>query len=347
MASNAKKHEEEVKEVAATDEIKEVEVEQDANPEVADPELKAAKDEEAKDDQKDEAKDADKSEEHVTKAGKHSAKALREAEEEAKRLEAKESRAENEDEPKPRVRQMPNPLHQHGKKYRKAAELIDKEKAYNLDEALALAKQTATTKFDASVELHINLGVDPRQADQMVRSTVVLPHGTGKTIRIAVYADGKQAEDAKAAGADIVGTSDLIEQIQAGKLNFDMLIATPAAMATLGKVAKILGPRGLMPNPKSGTVTPDVAKAVKEAKAGKVEFRIDKQAIVHQAIGKASFTPEQLLDNAKTFLSAILKAKPAAAKGTYVKALHASTSMGPGIKLDQAATISAISTSKK
>jgi large subunit ribosomal protein L1 len=345
MAENAKKHEEE---------IKEVEAEQDAKLEVADAELAKAKETKTAakaEDAQDETEATEDEDRHTadrfTKAGKHSAKAVREAEAEEARQAAKEDRAHHEDEPKPRVRQMPNPLHQHGKKYRKAAELVDRNKAYDLDEALELARKTATTKFDASVEFHVNLGVDPRQADQMVRSSVVLPHGTGKDVRVAVYADGKQAEDAKAAGADIVGTDKLLADIEKGKLNFDMLVATPAAMATLGKVAKILGPRGLMPNPKSGTVTPDVAKAVKEAKAGKVEFRIDKQAIVHQAIGKASFDADKLRENAVTFLSAILKAKPAAAKGTYVKALHATTSMGPGIKLDASATIAAISAKKQ
>jgi large subunit ribosomal protein L1 len=285
----------------------------------------------------------------LTKAGKHSAKAVREAEEEAARQEAKKHRAEEQDEEAPKApkRSMPNPLHQHGKKYREAAKLVEIGKAYGLDEALDLARKTASTKFDSSVEIHVNLGVDPRQADQMVRSTVVLPHGTGKTVRIAVYADGKAAEDAKAAGADVIGTTDLLAEIEKGKLDFDMLITTPANMATLGKVAKVLGPRGLMPNPKSGTVTPDPAKAVKEAKAGKVEFRIDKQGILHQAIGKVSFTPENLRENVVTFLSAVLKSKPASAKGTYVKALSATTSMGPGIKIDSSATISAIATGKK
>jgi large subunit ribosomal protein L1 len=291
----------------------------------------------------------DKPAAHTTKAGKHSAKAQREAEAEEKRQEAKEHRADTEAEhaPKPPRRQQPNPLHQHGKKYREAAKLVDRTKAYPLAEALDLAKQTATTKFDATVELHVNLGVDPRQADQMVRSSVVLPHGTGRTVRVALFADGAAAEAAKAAGADLVGTDKLLADIEKGKLNFDMLVATPDKMATLGRVAKILGPRGLMPNPKSGTVTPDAAKAVKEAKAGKVEFRIDKQAIVHQAIGKASFKVEDLRANAEAFLGAILKAKPAAAKGTYVKAITMATSMGPGIKLDAPATISAISTSKR
>jgi large subunit ribosomal protein L1 len=288
-------------------------------------------------------------EQKLAKAGKRSAKAVREAEEEEARQAAKEERAEKEadDEPKPAKRQLPNPLHQHGKKYREVAKLVDKTQTYTLNEALDLAQKTSTTKFDSSVELHVNLGVDPRQADQMVRSTVVLPHGTGKTIRIAVFADGKAADDAKAAGADIVGTTELLADIDKGKLDFDMLIATPDKMAGLGKVAKVLGPRGLMPNPKAGTVTPNVAKAVEEAKAGKVEFRIDKQAILHQAIGKVSFKPEQLQENATAFLSAVLKSKPSAAKGTYVKAISATTSMGPGIKVDSSATISAISTGRR
>jgi len=287
----------------------------------------------------------------IAKAGRRSAKAVREAEAEEARQEAKEHRAESEAEaeaaPKAPRRQMPNPLHQHGKKYRKAAELIEKTKAYTLTEALELAKQTAVTKFDSSVELHVNLGVDPRQADQMVRASITLPHGTGKTVRVAVFADGEAGKAAKEAGADRVGTTDLLAAIEDGKLDFDLLIAPPAGMAALGKVARILGPRGLMPNPKSGTVTPNVAEAVKAAKAGKIEFRIDKQAIVHQAIGKVSFSASDLEDNATTLLKAILQAKPSAAKGTYVKALALTTSMGPGIKLDAAATISAVSTGRK
>jgi ribosomal protein L1 len=285
----------------------------------------------------------------LAKAGKRSAKAVREEEAETARQEAKEHRSEEEasDAPKPPKRQLPNPLHQHGKKYRAAKEKIEKGKLYGLADALKLAAETATTKFDSSVEIHVNLGVDPRQADQTVRATVVLPHGTGKTIRIAVFADGKAADDAKTAGADIVGTDALIKDIEAGKLNFDKLIATPAGMATLGKVAKVLGPRGLMPNPKAGTVTPDVAKAITEAKAGKVEFRIDKQAIIHQAVGKVSFDEAKLAENATAFLSAIMKAKPSATKGTYVKAIAITTSMGPSVKVDAPATISAISTNKK
>jgi len=287
----------------------------------------------------------------TAKAGRRSAKAVREAEAEEARQEAKEHRAENQAEadaaPKPARRQQPNPLHQHGKKYREAAKTIERGKAYQLTEALTLAQNAATTKFDSTVELHINLGVDPRQADQMVRSSVTLPHGTGKQVRVAVYADGKDAEAAQSAGADIVGTAKLLADIEKGKLDFDLLIAPPAGMATLGKVAKVLGPRGLMPNPKSGTVTPDLAKAVTDAKAGKVEFRIDKSAIVHQAIGKVSFKPEQLEQNAGALISAILKAKPSAAKGTYVKAIATTTSMGPSVKIDAAATVSAIATGKR
>jgi large subunit ribosomal protein L1 len=220
---------------------------------------------------------------------------------------------------------------------------VDRTTYYSLEDALALALKTATTKFDSSLEVHVNLGVDPRQADQMVRASVVLPHGTGRSLRIAVFADGKAADDAKAAGADIVGTDALMKDIEAGKLDFEMLIATPDKMAALGKAAKVLGPRGLMPNPKSGTVTPDVKKAVTEAKAGKVEFRIDKQAIVHQAVGKVSFGDKKLRDNVDTFLGAVLKAKPSATKGSYVKAISLTTSMGPGVKVDTPPTLAAIS----
>lgn len=285
--------------------------------------------------------------EKTAKAGRRSAKAIREAEAEEARQLAKVERVETDEKaeaqpPKPK-RQQPNPLHQHGKNYRKSQELIEAGKLYSLEEAIALAKKTQTTKFDSSVEVHINLGVDPRQADQMVRATVVLPKGTGKTSRIAVFADGKAAEDAKAAGADVIGTDKLMADIEKGKLNFDILIATPDKMGALGKVAKVLGPRGLMPNPKSGTVTPDVAKAVKEAKAGRVEFRIDKQAIIHQIVGKASFSEADLLENTTTLVQAILRAKPAAAKGTYVKAMALATSMGPGIKVDSSTAVSQIS----
>lgn len=337
--------------------VKEIQAENETQDEIEEvreeaPEVDLPKDAPGAETDAESAEDAkEDAEGKLAKAGRRSAKAVREAEAEEARQDAKEHRAETEaaaeDAPKPPKRQMPNPLHQHGKKYRAAAERIEKGKQYSLDEALELAKVTSTTKFDGSIELHVNLGVDPRQADQMVRASVVLPHGTGRNIRVAVFADGKAAEDAKTAGADVVGTDSLMADIEKGKFDFDMLIATPDKMAGLGKVARILGPRGLMPNPKSGTVTPDPAKAVKDAKAGKVEFRIDKQAIVHQVIGKVSFSREQLADNAQAFLGAILKAKPSAAKGTYVKAMATSTSMGPSVKIDAPATVSAVSTGRK
>ena len=283
----------------------------------------------------------------TTKAGKRSSKAQREAEAEAARKEAAASHKDAPEEvAKPRIQQKPNPLKQHGKGYRKAAELVDRTQHYELPEAIALAKQTATTKFDATVELHGNLGVDPRQADQMVRATVVLPAGTGKKLRVAVLAPAEKHAAAKKAGADIVSDGDIIAKIEKGTLDFDVIIATPDMMPQLSKVAKVLGPRGLMPNPKSGTVAADVATAVTHAKAGRVEFRIDKQAIVHASIGKASFTPAQLEDNAKALIDAMMKAKPAAAKGTYVKALSLATSMGPGIKLDVQKAIAAANPKK-
>ncbi|HUC20567.1 MAG TPA: 50S ribosomal protein L1 [Candidatus Polarisedimenticolaceae bacterium] len=275
---------------------------------------------------------------HLTKAGKHSAKAKREAEEEAARKAAIGTKpAEKLKPPAPKR----NPLKHHGKAYRAAAAKVDRTKQYELTEALALVKDTATTKFDSSIELHLNLGVDPRQADQMVRSTVVLPAGTGKSLRIAVVASSDKHAEAKKAGANLIGDTDLIAKIEKGKLDFDVLIATPDMMASLGKAAKILGPRGLMPNPKSGTVTPNVAQAIEQAKAGKIEFRIDKQAIVHMLVGKASFDADKLLGNATTAIDAVMKAKPAAAKGTYVQAMTLTSSMGPGIKLDVQAAIAA------
>ena len=278
----------------------------------------------------------------TTKAGKHSAKAIREAEAEterkAKAEERKEKEEEGEEAPKA-VQTKPNPLNMHGKKYRAAKEKIEVGKEYELATALKLAKETSTVKFDATVELHINLGVDPKQADQMVRSTVTLPAGTGKSLKIAVFAKEDKHKDATAAGADIVGEASLIKEIEAGKINFDILISTPDMMAQLAKVAKILGPKGLMPNPKSGTVTANVAAAVKEMKGGKVEFRVDKQSIIHQAIGKVSFSEADLLTNAKTLISAIMKAKPAGSKGTYLQGLVVTTAMGPSIRISTADAI--------
>lgn len=274
------------------------------------------------------------------KAGPKSAKAVADAEAKADRKDKAATKGEDTAKAAPKATAKKREVW-HGKKYRKAAELIYAATNYELAEAITLAQKTATTKFDSSVELHINLGVDPRQADQMVRSSIVLPAGTGKTQRIAVIAPADLQAEAKAAGADLVGEDDIIKQIEQGKLDFDLLITTPAAMSKLGKLAKTLGPKGLMPNPKSGTVTTNIKQAVSEAKAGRVEFRIDKQAIIHQAIGKVSFKPEQLLENATTLIGAIMSAKPAAAKGTYVNAMAITTSMGPGIKIDHTQAIAA------
>lgn len=221
-----------------------------------------------------------------------------------------------------------------GKKYREASAKIDKEKTYTLNDALKLAAETSTTKFDSSVEMHVNLGVDPRQADQNVRDNVVLPAGTGRTIRIAVLAEADDDSKAKAAGADIVGADKILDALEKEEIGFDVLIATPAMMARLGKYARLLGPRGLMPNPKSGTVTPNVADAVSEAKAGKVEYRVDQAGIVHLAIGKVSFGQAKLGQNAEAVLVSIRAAKPASLKGIYIKSLHLSTTMGPSVRVD-------------
>lgn len=275
----------------------------------------------------------------TAKAGKRSAKAQREADEEEARKEA--AKEDKEAPAKPKIIHTPNPKNRHGKNYLSSRELIEEGKLYELPEAIELAKKTSKVKFDASVELHMNLGVDPKQADQMVRSTVVLPAGTGKTIRVAVIAPVDKHAEAKKAGADIVSDEALVETINKGKLDFDTLIATPDMMAKLSKAAKVLGPRGLMPNPKSGTVTANVAQAVEQSKAGKVEFRIDKQAIVHLPVGKVSFDDAKLLDNLTTAIQAIMKAKPSAAKGTYVQAISITTAMGPGIKIDVTKAIAA------
>ena len=220
------------------------------------------------------------------------------------------------------------------KAYRASAEKIDRSKLYSPLEAAGLAKETATTKYDSTVEVAMVLGVDPRKADQMVRGTVNLPHGTGKTARVIVFAVGEKAAEAEAAGADVVGSDDLIEKINGGFLDFDAAIATPDQMAKVGRVARVLGPRGLMPNPKTGTVTPDVAKAVADIKGGKVTFRIDKQANLHLIVGKASFDQKQLVENYAAVLDEVLRAKPSAAKGKYIKKIAFSTTMGPGILVD-------------
>jgi large subunit ribosomal protein L1 len=223
---------------------------------------------------------------------------------------------------------------QHSKNYRKAVELIDRSKLYSPTDAIKLAKETTTVKFDATVEVAMRLGVDPRKADQMVRGTVNLPHGTGKTARVIVFATGDRAAEAEAAGADAVGSEDLIERIQGGWLDFDAAIATPDQMSKVGKIARILGPRGLMPNPKTGTVTPDVTKAVNEIKGGKINFRVDKQANLHLVIGKASFDTEKLVENYAAALDEINRAKPSSSKGKFVKKVTFTTTMGPGITVD-------------
>ncbi len=213
---------------------------------------------------------------------------------------------------------------------------IDSRKLHTLDEAVKLIKERANAKFDETVEVSMNLGVDPKYPDQQVRGVVSLPNGTGRTARVAVFARGPKAEEARAAGADIVGAEDLMETIQGGKIDFDRLIATPDMMALVGRLGKVLGPRGLMPNPKVGTVTMDVAKAVNDAKGGAVEFRVEKAGIVHAGVGKASFSEEQIRQNVKAFIDAVSKAKPSGAKGTFVKKVALSTTMGPGVRIDPA-----------
>lgn len=221
-----------------------------------------------------------------------------------------------------------------GKRLEAAAATVDSGKLYAIDEAVTALKDVAKAKFDETIELALNLGVDPRHADQMVRGVVDLPHGTGKTVRVAVFAKGDKADEATAAGADIVGADDLAEKVQAGELNFDRVIATPDMMPLVGRLGRILGPRGLMPNPKLGTVTPNVKEAVASAKGGQVQFRVEKAGIVHAGIGKASFPPDHLVANARSFVDAVNKAKPTGAKGTYLKRAHLSSTMGPGIKLE-------------
>ena len=221
-----------------------------------------------------------------------------------------------------------------GKKYKAASEQVDRAKLYSVDEAVELAKKVAFAKFDETVELGLTLGVDPRKADQMVRGTVVLPHGLGKSKRVVVITSAEKAQEARDAGADEVGGDDIVSRIKEGWLDFDALIATPDMMRSVGQLGKVLGPRGLMPNPKTGTVTVEVAKAIKETKAGKIEFRVDKTGVIHAPVGKVSFEKERLAENARTLIDAIMRAKPSTAKGKYVKNATISSTMGPGIKLN-------------
>ncbi len=224
-----------------------------------------------------------------------------------------------------------------GKKYNAAAEQVDRGKVYSVEEAVSLAKKLAFAKFDETVELDMNLGVDPRKADQMVRGTVVLPHGLGKSKRVVVITSTAKMDEAREAGADEVGGDDIVQRIKGGWVDFDALIATPDMMKSVGQLGKILGPRGLMPNPKTGTVTPDVGRAVRETKAGKIEFRVDKTGVIHAPVGKVSFELSLLTENAKALIDAVMRAKPSTAKGKYVKSAAIASTMGPGIKLDTAA----------
>ncbi len=270
----------------------------------------------------------------IAKAGRRSAKALAEAEAKQAKEERKAEAREDKPAEKP-AKSTTAPVRsrsvRRSKAYRKAAELIERDKQYSLSDALALAIKTSTIKFDATVELHINLGVDPKQADQNIRQTVVLPAGTGKTSRVAVYADVDDVAKAKKAGADIALGDEFLQQLDKGEVAFDTLIATPAMMPKLGKYARLLGPKGLMPNPKSGTVTTNVAKAVTEAKAGRVEYRVDPTGIIHVAVGKVSFDADKLTKNAQAVLSSIKAAKPASLKGIYVKSVFVTTTMGPSV----------------
>ena len=269
----------------------------------------------------------------TAKAGKRSAKAIAEAEEKQAKEERKAENAEEAEKPKQHANPTRTRLERQGKKFRDAAAKVEKDKKYSLAEAIKVAVETNPTKFDASIELHANLNVDPRHADQNIRDNLVLPAGTGKKVRVAVFADDEAAAATKA-GADLVGIEAITKELDKGQMNFDILIATPAAMAKLGKYARALGPRGLMPNPKSGTVTTDVTKAVTEAKAGRVEYRVDSTGIVHLAVGKVSFDAAKLEENIRAVFASIKSNKPNSVKGSYVKNVYLSTTMGPSIVVD-------------
>lgn len=281
-------------------------------------------------------------EEHYAKAGKRSEKAVKAAEAEAERQARKEAGdttpqgdavANIEKGPAPKTRPL---AERKGKAYKKAAKLVDKTKSYSLAEALELATQTAVTKFDSTVEMHVRLGVDPKQADQNIRTTVTLPNGTGKDIKVAALVSADDVAAAKEAGADFAGEEEVMKLLEKENLSFDVLVATPQFMPKLGKFARLLGPRGLMPNPKAGTVSANPVQAIKEAKAGKVEYRVDKQGIVHLGIGKVSFGPEKLLENANVFVNSLKAARPTTLKGNYIISASVATTMGPSIKVELA-----------
>ena len=276
--------------------------------------------------------------ETFAKSGKKSKKHIEEVKAEEERLERAAERkaadAEAAEKPKGEKPVTRPRIERRGKKYQEAFKAIEKDKVYSLNEALELAIKTSPVKFDATVEAHVRLGVDPRQADQNIRTTIVLPNGNGKTVRVAVFAPIDICKAAKEAGADIAEDEEFLKQLEKGVINFDVLISTPAYMPKLGKFARLLGPKGLMPNPKAGTVTQDVAKAVKESKAGKVEYRVDKQSIVHIGLGKVSFGAEKLLENANTFFDSLKSQKPNSLKGTYVKSVFVTTTLGPSIEVE-------------
>lgn len=280
---------------------------------------------------------AEEVEEKFAKAGKKSKKHIEEvkaeAERQARKLERKAAELAG-DKPKGAKPVTRPRIERRGRKYQEAAKLIEKGKAYSLKEAVELAIKTSPVKFDASVEIHARLGVDPRQADQNIRTTMVLPNGNGKEVRVAVFAPLDVCKAAKAAGADIAEDEEFLKSLEKGEINFDILISTPQYMPKLGKFARVLGPKGLMPNPKAGTVTTDVEKAVKEAKAGKVEYRVDKQSIVHIGVGKVSFGADKLVQNAEAFFESLKNQKPASLKGSYVKSVYITTTMGPSIEIE-------------
>jgi large subunit ribosomal protein L1 len=278
-------------------------------------------------------------EKKTAKSGKRSEKGQKEAEEKVAKTEAQKHRAEEKaeeaanDKPK-QVQRATTKLDRSAKGYRKSVEQLEKGKVYSLKEAVNLAVKTSHVKFDATVELHVRLGVDPRQADQNLRDTIVLPAGTGKTVRVAVFADADNVAVAKKAGADIAAGEELLQELDKGKIDFDILVATPQMMAKLGKYARVLGPKGLMPNPKSGTVTTDVAKAVTEAKAGRVEYRVDTTGIIHVGVGKVSFGADKLSQNLRAIFASIKQNKPSSLKGSYVQSIYLATTMGPSIKVE-------------
>ncbi|MCA9328905.1 50S ribosomal protein L1 [Candidatus Saccharibacteria bacterium] len=281
-------------------------------------------------------KEALPTEEHeakVAKAGKRSAKAIAEAEEKVAKEERKEHADETPATPMPAAKPARSRIERAGKKLQKATELVEKGKEYSTKDALDLAVKTATTKFDSTVELHVRLGVDPKHADQNIRENIVLPAGTGKDVKVAVFGEADDVAAAKKAGADIAGADEFLQQLDKGVIDFDVLIATPTVMAKLGKYARLLGPKGLMPNPKSGTVTKDVAKAIEQSKAGKVEVRVDETGIAHLGIGKVSFGADKLMENAQAVFSTLKSAKPTSIKGNYVVSIYVSTTMGPSIRI--------------